>query len=124
MIITIERLQVIKTANRDTICCKIVQALSELKVIKLLRNLFVLKTGLNFRIFLRLRPHTIRKSRACVLCECMGGRLYTSHGTKSSVRISPCTKLGTKKKQNKTKQSFVVNETFSKSTFALSNSFK
>ena len=42
---------------------KTVQALRTLKVIKLLRNLFVLKAGLNFRIFLRLKVHVLRAGR-------------------------------------------------------------
>ena len=54
-----------------------------LKVIKLLRNLFVLKAGLNFRIFLRLKVHVLRAGRSswslfCWFCKTFLNSLSTS----------------------------------------------
>ena len=61
---------------------KTVQALRALKVIKLLRNLFVLKAGLNFRIFLRLKVHVLRAGRSswslfCSFCKTFLNSLST-----------------------------------------------
>ena len=64
-------------------CTKTVQALRALKVIKLLRNLVVLKAGLNFRIFLRLKVHVLRAGRSswslfCPFCKKFLNSLSTS----------------------------------------------
>ena len=73
---------------------KTVQALRALKVIKLLRNLFVLKAGLNFRIFLRLKVHVLRAGRSswslfCSFCKTFLNSLSTSSWRRSESLVRP-----------------------------------
>ena len=65
-----------------------------LKVIKLLRNLFVLKAGLNFRIFLRLKVHVLRAGRSswslfCSFCKTFLNSLSTSSWRRSESLVRP-----------------------------------
>jgi len=70
------------------------KGLRELKVIKLLQNLFVLKTGLNFCIFLRLRVHVLRAGRSlwslfCSFSKTSLNSLSTSSWRQSKSLVRP-----------------------------------